>query len=85
MKPHQLGQFDYDECFLGPGGFLTPEANEEKHTMSFYLQELAAELARQGVILAARSPCIGWSRGSAMVPQPPASSGRSAGYIRPAS
>ena len=44
MQPYQLGQFDYDECFLGIGGFLTPEANEEKHMMSFYLQELAAEL-----------------------------------------
>ena len=56
MHPFQLGQFDYDECFLGSGGFLTPDANEEKHTMSFYLQELAAELARQGVVFGGPQP-----------------------------
>lgn len=56
MHPYQLGQFDYDECFLGPGGFLTPDANEEKHMMSFYLQELAAELARQGVVFGGPQP-----------------------------
>lgn len=56
MKPYQLGQFDYGECFLGPGGFLTPDANEEKHMMSFCLQELAAELARQGVVFGGPQP-----------------------------
>ncbi len=56
MKPYQLGRFDYDECFLGPGGFLTPDANEEKHMMSLYLQELATALARQGVVFGGPRP-----------------------------
>lgn len=56
MRPFQLGEFDYDECFLGVGGFLTPDANEEKHMMSFYLEELAAELARQGVVFGGTQP-----------------------------
>jgi hypothetical protein len=56
MRPFQLGDFDYDECFLGVGGFLSPEANEEKHMMSFYLEELAAELARQGVVFGGAQP-----------------------------
>jgi hypothetical protein len=56
MRPFQLGDFDYDECFLGVGGFLSPESNEEKHMMSFYLEELAAELARQGVVFGGTQP-----------------------------
>ena len=56
MLPYQTGHFDYDECFLGPGGFLMPDANEEKQMMSFYLQALAAALARQGLALGGPQP-----------------------------
>jgi hypothetical protein len=55
-KPYQEGYFHYNECFLGEGGFLTPDANEEKHMMCCYIQVLAEALATNGVIFGGAEP-----------------------------
>src|SRR5262249_31000833 len=54
--PYQEGRFDYNECFFGLGGFLSPDANEEKHMMSLYLQVLAEEMARRQVVFGGPQP-----------------------------
>jgi len=58
-KPFQEGYFDYNECFFGEGGFLSPDANEEKHMMSLYSQVLAEALAKYGVVFGGDQP-IHW-------------------------
>jgi hypothetical protein len=54
--PYQEGRFDYNECFFGPGGFLSADANEEKHMMSLYLQVLAEEMAKRRVVFGGSEP-----------------------------
>lgn len=56
LKAFNQGLFDYNECFFGVGGFLSPEANEEKHLMSFYLEALVEELAAKEIVFGKNQP-----------------------------
>ncbi len=56
VKPFHTGHFDYNECFFGEGGFLAPDANEEKHMMGHYLEALALTLASRGVVFGGAEP-----------------------------
>jgi hypothetical protein len=56
VSPFQTGHFDYNECFYGEGGFLSPDANEEKHMMGYYLETLALALSRRGVVFGGDQP-----------------------------
>ena len=59
LKPYQKGLFEYNECFFGKGGFLTPDSNEEKHLIGFYLQVLAEALRHKGIVFCRNEP-IKW-------------------------
>ncbi len=55
-RPFQSGHFDYNECFLSDDGFLSADANEEKHMMGFYLEALTGALSRRKVVFGGLEP-----------------------------